>query len=246
MLHLVYKLLRKARVILQGGLGVVLRRWRLLRRDRERFSEADLRRAGWASQNGQDKFVVEELLLGQRDGVFLDIGAYDGEEISNTVCLERQFGWSGVCVEPIPVIFEKLRNARKCACERACVSARDGTDTFVMVHENETLSGLKSTMNAQHLTRISGNVSEEIEVPCYRFETLLKRNQIQSVDFLSIDTEGSELEILRTIDFAATPVRIICVENTYHGDEIALLLARKGFRLEAILGGDEIYKKCSC
>ena len=143
----------------------------------------------------------------------------------------------------IPAIFEKLRAFRHCVCERACISVRDGSDTFVVVRDNETMSGLKSTMTAAHLERITTNQTEEITVPCYRFDTLLKKHGANRLDFLSIDTEGSELEILRSIDFAETPVRIICVENTYHGDEIALLLSRQGYQLEAVLGGDEIYAK---
>ena len=242
MTSVIRKLHRKLGVILQGGAGVVLRRWRLLRRDRDRYSAESLRKEGWASQNGQDKFVVA-LLKGRRDGCFVDIGAYDGQDISNTVYLERQLGWRGICVEPIPAIFEKLRAARNCICECACISVRDGTDTFVVVHDNETMSGLKSTMTAAHLSRIASDQTEEIAVPCHRFDTLLKRNHVDRVDFLSIDTEGSELDILRSIDFAATPISIICVENTYHGDEIALLLSKQGYQIEGILGGDEIYVK---
>ena len=61
------------------------------------------------------------------------------------------------------------------------------------------------------------------------------------MDFLSIDTEGSEMAILRNFDWGQIEIDVICVENSYHGDLLAEFLYRRGYRLAVILSGDEIY-----
>src|SRR4051794_23562842 len=68
---------------------------------------------------------------GKRDGFFVDIGAYDGVTISNTYSLE-QIGWKGICIEPVPSVFETLRQKRRCDCINAALSDKDmGYNNFI-------------------------------------------------------------------------------------------------------------------
>src|SRR6266849_2588341 len=60
------------------------------------------------------KFIADFLLHGKRDGVFVDVGAYDGIALSNTYYFEKELGWSGICIEPNPLAFESLSQNRKC------------------------------------------------------------------------------------------------------------------------------------
>ena len=60
------------------------------------------------SQVGQDRFLLENFFRGRRGGVFLDIGAYDGETLSNTLFFEKTMGWTGLCVEPLPSAASRL------------------------------------------------------------------------------------------------------------------------------------------
>ena len=69
------------------------------------------------SQIGQDRFLLEHFFRGRRGGVFVDIGAYDGEMFSNTLFFERSMGWTGLCVEPLPSAFAKLAATRRSICE---------------------------------------------------------------------------------------------------------------------------------
>ena len=75
------------------------------------------------SQLGQD-ILVDEYFGGKRGGVFVDIGAYDGVTFSNTLMLERERGWTGVCIEPLPDVFAELRQNRGCVCVQACIGDR--------------------------------------------------------------------------------------------------------------------------
>src|SRR6185437_13930306 len=65
------------------------------------------------SQLGQDLLVLE-LLDGLRDGFFLDSGAANGTDSSNTLLLEAEYGWSGICIEPDPQLYQQLVRVRRC------------------------------------------------------------------------------------------------------------------------------------
>jgi len=235
------KLRRKAGVLLRGGWRPVRDRYGLLKQNPAGFDGETVRRAGFHGQNGQDKWVVEKVFNQRRGGFFVDIGANNGIDISNTYYLEQQLGWSGICVEPMPKVFAQLAQNRKCICVQGCVAAQDGEAEFLEVEGNEMLSGLSSTLNQAHQERIVGHRINKLKLPCFCLNTLLRQHQVKQVDFMSIDTEGSEMEILRNYDWESIRIKALCVENTYHGDLLAELLYNRGYRLSTILSGDEIY-----
>jgi FkbM family methyltransferase len=202
---------------------------------------------GGYGRGGQDIFVAD--LLGHpRDGVFVDIGANDGVTISNTLYFEKELGWSGLAVEPIPSACAKLRANRRCHVLNACISDREGTAEFLEIDGRAgMLSGLVHKYDKQHLRRIDrtlkrlGGGKRTIKVECIRFAAALSRYHITRVDFLSLDTEGGELDILQDIDFSAIPVRAISVENNYFTFAIRDYLGRFGFQHMGTSGIDEIY-----
>lgn len=199
---------------------------------------------------GQDLFVAQ--MLGyKRGGVFVDIGANDGVSGSNTLFFERELGWSGLAVEPIPSAFEKCRQNRQCHLLNACVSDQNGQAQFLEVAgPAQMLSGLENKLNRRHLRRIRRNVGRQggtvrrINVETITWHTALERFGIRNVDFLSLDTEGGELDILRSIDFNRTPVNVISVENNYYTQAIGALLSSRGFGRCGAFAVDEIYVSC--
>jgi FkbM family methyltransferase len=209
---------------------------------------AELRAAGFPSQYGQDRFVVERL-GGRREGVFFEVGAHDGVTFSNTWALERRFGWTGIAVEPSPAAYALLRRNRGCTVVHGCISAAAGTARFLDIEGPAAmLSGLVAHYDPRHLARIDreleagGGRRREVEVPCFTVAGLAAAHGLRRIDYLSIDTEGGELEILQSIDFAALDVNLISVENNYGDPRFRRLLARAGFRLAARLACDEIYQ----
>jgi FkbM family methyltransferase len=226
-------------------LSHLIRRWRYIRTVKQLTPIA-----GGTGACGQDLLVLE-LLGGRRDGTFVDIGANDGVSISNTLHLEREFGWSGLAIEPLPSIYEKLTQARKCHTLNACVSDKAGQALFTEVVGGVNMySGLSGKMDRRHRRRIDRSIHRsgrgsvrEIQVECVRWADALARFSIREVDFLSLDTEGGELDILRTINFDSTPVRVISVENNYYTHDYAQLLEPKGFRRVGAFRVDEIYAR---
>src|SRR5260370_22486366 len=87
--------------------------------------------ARYHSQHAQDRFIDTCLLHGKRDGIFVDVGAYDGVALSNTYYFEKELGWSGLCVEPNPVAYKGLIQNRKCGAINCGVGARDDSLEFL-------------------------------------------------------------------------------------------------------------------
>jgi FkbM family methyltransferase len=217
------------------------------KRPEEYGDRKKLKNEGYFSQNGQDKWIAEEIFSDRRSGVFVDIGAHDGMSISNTFFLEKELGWNGLAVEPIPYIYEKLTHNRNCTTINACVGAQDGTAIFrVITGYPEQLSGLVDQYHPTHLDRIEKEISiyggsyQDIEISCYSINTLLDENGLYNIDYLSIDVEGSELSIINELDFNRFQVAVISIENNYSDFRIPKLLLEREFVFHSIVG-DEFY-----
>lgn len=219
-----------------------LRRYRYLRSHRMLPSIS-----GGSGAYGQD-LLVADLLGNKRGGVFVDIGANDGVKISNTCYLEKELGWTGIAVEPIPSVFEKLRSNRNCTLVNGCVTTESGTGKFFEVvggpNMLSTLAihniGLTARRLRKNALRYNATI-REIDVSCHTFAELAESHEVREIDFLSVDTEGGELEILASIDFNRYPTKIISVENNYYSRDIRALLESRGFLYLGTFGVDEIY-----
>jgi FkbM family methyltransferase len=177
------------------------------------------------SQFGQDALVGDILFKG-KSGIFVDVGARDGITISNSVYLERKFGWTGIAIEPHPDLFAKLVRRRKCDCRNvaASASASDGLETF---RDRERLKTIKH---------------EIITVPCKPLSEIV--GDLKLIHYLDIDVEGHELEVLHGIDFSRIEIRIIGVEvseGTANCQEIDDFLLARGFYPFAQLHSDRFY-----
>lgn len=206
---------------------------------------------GYYSQCGQDRLLNDMWFKNKKNGVFVDIGAHNGISYSNTKFFE-ELGWKGLCIEPIPEVFEELKKNRSCICVQGCVCDYNGKGSFLRVEgEPEMLSGLLSKYDRRHLQRVKDEVAARsfgkapkcIEVQCYLLNDLLRENKIFHIDYLSIDTEGGELDILKTIDFDRFDIEFIDVENNFKDQKIIGFLSSKGYKLIANTGWDDIFKK---
>lgn len=164
------------------------------------------------SQLGQDIFALLETGF-KRNGFFVEFGAASGFELSNTWLLEKEFGWSGIVAEPSPAWHEVLTKNRSCTIDFDCVWSVTGERlpfTVVPKGELSTLSSFKDRDNHSHLRK----GGESIMVDTISLGDLLARhNAPKIIDYLSIDTEGSEFEILKNFDFSSYEIRVITVEH---------------------------------
>jgi FkbM family methyltransferase len=199
------------------------------------------------SQFNQDEFVYENYFKERTDGIFVDIGAYDGVIGSNSLFFEN-LGWQGVCIEPNPEMFKKLQELRKCKCVPYAISDKSETARFFQINEGgpATLSGLVDEYSQQAIARINKEVNQEdqnfdyIDVECKTFESIVKYKHI---DYLSLDTEGNELKILQSIDYSEYFIDVITVENNDYDQKFIDFLTQKGYQFVTRLGCDEVFKR---
>lgn len=98
--------------------------------------------AEYYSQYGQDQFVHEKFFKDKKDGVFIEIGAYDGKNLSNTFFFEKELGWEGICIEPLPHVYQILKQNRSCTCIQGCIAEKNGSVSFMQVSGVEMLTSI--------------------------------------------------------------------------------------------------------
>lgn len=239
-------MLNKAKMQIQRSINRRLYNFFAAGVGRPEFKPQQLSKEGYVSQFGQDKWVIEKLFSKKQNGTFVDIGANDGITFSNTYVLETM-GWGGVAIEPIPSVYKKLVNNRRCVTVNGCIAPMAGKSQFRAVSGySEMLSGLVQEYDPRHLKRIDDEIQshgggyEDIEVECYNLNDLLENNGINQVDYLSIDIEGAELNILNSIDFNRINIAVIGVENNYKDYRMPRFFAKNDFKFHSIVG-DEFY-----
>ena len=161
-------------------------------------------------------------------GYFIEAGAYDGEEHSNTLWLEKAKGWNGLLIEPNIHLFHKINKLnRKCSVINSGISPTNDSTSFPFKLAGP-LGGIVSHYSHKHEERANTEIRSHkpwmtgdegaglvINVPCYPLEKLLIEagNKELIVDFFSLDTEGSEASILKSIDFNKITFGVIIIEH---------------------------------
>ena len=187
------------------------------------------------SQGGQDIFV--DLILNQkRDGYFIEIGANDGLLYSNSVFFERDRNWTGVCVEPNPIQFNKLVTNRSAFCIQACAGSSNGVISFPVISDEEvSLLGSPKGISSEGMVDV-----QQIDLP-----QLYKMANASNVDFMSIDTEGSEHEILTSLKRVENPPTVIAVEENLPHELLDKQMNEMGYNIIAKVYTDRIYVRRS-
>lgn len=198
-------------------------------------------------QFGQDMFAYM-YFNGKKDGFYIDIGANDGKTINNTLIFEN-LGWHGICVEPLPEVFEQLCINRRCDCFNAAIAnMKSDSVEFVRARGVETLSGLNEQMSKAHKERIMNEKGEieRITVKTVTFDDLMSGYpEKRYIDFMSIDVEGAEMSILETINFKKFSFGLITVENNEEikgdGKRLKKYMENRGYKVYIDLGVDIMF-----
>lgn len=170
------------------------------------------------SQNQEQQAILNH--FGDYKGTFLDLGSNDGVTLSNTRAL-AELGWCGVLVEPAPTAFRKLKSlyeSEKKGCFYLYNCAIGNNNGTAVLHDSGSLlktgdTSLVSTLIPAEKKRFESVLSyEEVEVKVYRWKTFFNRLTIKKFDFVSIDCEGLDLDILKQMDIDALDVKVLCIE----------------------------------
>ena len=172
------------------------------------------------SQCGEDliiEFALNEMHI--EKPAYLDIGAYHASDYSNTY-LFYQKGFSGVCVEPDPILFAEIQKARKRdICLNVGVGFSEASVAEFYVMSCKTLNTFSKEEAERYQSYGSHSIEEVVRMPLLPVNTILEKYFTSCPDFISIDAEGLDLEILNSFDFSKFRPAVFCVETiTYTED----------------------------
>jgi len=175
------------------------------------------------SQHGQSEYV-DKLLKGRRNGVFLEAGAADGEALSNSLFFELHRNWTGILMEANPIRVKHLitRN-RDAFVVPACLSV---TTTPQVVKFTMTATGKGGAISSNINRGIwkafkyyaKSEAFGEVYVQCFPLMSVAAALNIQHIDYFSLDVEGAEVPVLKTIDWKKLTIDVITIEYNHQKD----------------------------
>jgi len=196
------------------------------------------------SQYGQDRILLS--LLGDRPpGFFVEMGAGDGIDISNSYYFEKELGWNGLLIEPNPDLYGRLIKNRNCLTSNRLCGKEEGIEVTFLV------AGVVSGIVAPPLGYwVQKNIDNpKIKLRTYLLGNILKEfNCPTKMDFLSLDVEGQEVEILKTFPYENYSFDFICIEHNscWDGPEnrevIKGILLFNGYELVQETSIDDFYR----
>jgi FkbM family methyltransferase len=188
------------------------------------------------SQSGEDR-ILAELFKGKADGHFVEVGAFNGVAHSNSYYFE-QLGWSGVLVEANPILAQECRESRPRSKIFAGAVVRPGSPATVTfeIAADPALSSLAITRDM--LRRVPGRAISRVTVPAKTLDEVLEESGLQTIDFMTIDVEGHEFEVLQGLSLGKWRPRIVILErNTHFPDRrIMRCMHTAGYLLERTTG----------
>jgi FkbM family methyltransferase len=169
------------------------------------------------SQSGEDA-IIDRILGNKKDGTYLDIGAYDPHEMSNTKRFYDR-GWHGVNIEPEPGRYEKIKAARPRDVNlNIGLAPTNGVLTFYDV--DPPALATFSAERAKEVEKLGAKIKRTIDVKVMRLDSVLEEHFKKTpVDFCTLDAEGIDLMILKSNDWKRFRPKVICVEVSNESGE---------------------------
>ena len=170
------------------------------------------------SSKDQDYWVIHEIFRKKKNGYFVDLASTSGILENNTFLLEKLYGWRGICIEPNPIFFKKLLKNRICNKENAVVTDLDNSKVeFVF---NGGIGGIigedfdnKPSRRGNLIKELRKNNSVE-KLSTLTLKTILdKYSAPKIIDYLSLDVEGAEFEVLKNFPFDEYKFLSITIER---------------------------------
>jgi FkbM family methyltransferase len=203
---------------------------------------------GYYGQRGQDWFLDQKIFKGKKIGFFLDVGANDPITLNNTYHFEQK-GWNGLAFEPQERFRNKWKERRTTECLPDLLGANDGEEvTFVEYDTDEwhnALSGVEGYL-LEKGANIDNLPKKRTTLIKRKLSSILNEKNIQHIDFMSLDVEGFEMEVLQGIDFENVHIEAMIIENDRNhlgSTELRKFVKGKGYKHIARLSGDDIFVK---
>jgi FkbM family methyltransferase len=181
------------------------------------------------------------------NGVAVEVGADDGVSGSNTCFFERYRNWNCLCIEPVPEKYNICKQSRKNAIN-CCAGKETTTAEFSIVTlGNNNTSAISSLAVDERLIDSHKHLIEKIEkisVNVLKLTDILDNcNFPRKIDFISIDTENTEIDVLHGFDLNKYDVKVLLIENNFNESLHYDYIKQFGYKKIARLGVNDIYEK---
>lgn len=193
------------------------------------------------AQFGEDR-ILEAIFVHRNKGNCVEVGANDGITDSMTYHFELM-GWNCLVVEPIPDLARKILEKRCCIVKNYAASSTEGETSFFIAEEALGMSGLDLTRDQRRQVTRAGGILKEIKVRKKTLDAILEESKIGEIDFISIDVEGHELEVLKGFSLEKFRPRIVIIEdNSNHADPtVQNFMETKGYIIFKRTGVNDWY-----
>lgn len=195
------------------------------------------------AQLHQDQWALEVADC-KRGGYYVDIGSNDGETISNSFTLDTKFGWSGLCTDPFPHGMEK----RSCAVSKSALWDQAGKE--VVFDHTSGDDGVFSKLDDLESGRdgiVAHLTTEKVTLVTKTAQQVFDEHGVPAtVDFLSLDVEGAEIHVLKSMDFTKHCFRAVAIEHNFqepNRSQMRSLLEAKGYTYSGSEEFDDYYTK---
>lgn len=177
--------------------------------------------------------IIEAYFPDQNTGFCIDIGAADGVRGSNTYLFEKK-GWHCLCVEANPFLASQAEEVRDSVWRFACGRKPSKEEKFTVYNIGKrkiltSISGLKPDMRLINDNWSIINDVYDILVEVITLDILLESYRSKLIDFISIDTEGTEMDVLEGFTFENHDVKLFIIENNYDDPELVAYMRNKGY-----------------
>jgi FkbM family methyltransferase len=194
-----------------------------------------------------------EPYLNFRNGFFIEAGASDGIAQSNTLYFERYKNWRGILIEPVPELAIQCKENRpNCIVENCALVSFDYSETLVQMRYCRLMSLVKGALTTPeveeaHIRKgceMQGVSSYDLQVPARTLTSILNEYDVTTIDFLSLDVEGYEINVLKGIDFEKHRPNLMLIEalDSSFRDKINCYLQQLYMPIATLSERDVLYK----
>lgn len=200
--------------------------------------------------------ILKDMINIDKDGFFLEVGAYNGFSESVSLRFEKELKWKGLLIEPNPVHFKYLkRNRPNNICLNLICLNKDFLTKKLFIKNLNQMSYIVDNNDKSYFTHYpvekinnlaketySGNF-EKLSCKVETLQNIFREYKIKKIDLAIIDVEGSEMELLKGIDFSEVDIEYFCIE-TYNFKELNMFMTNQNYTfIKKIHKEDYVYKK---
>ena len=204
------------------------------------------------SQFGEEKIILD--FFGENyKGKYIDLGCYHPTKHNNTYELYKK-GWKGINIDLNPLTIELFNYFRsKDININSAISGSEEKKEMYFIDELNT----QNTLEKNHLEflkkhhSVKDNEVNIIPIKTIKLDKILEQYNFKNIDFMNIDIEGHEINVLKSLDFNKYLIKTICIEMIDHNslskeqnEKIKILLNQKGYLFLKKIGFNYFFKKC--